>query len=607
MIVANNAPGAAPGMGGTNPAVVIPVLSISLPDGTALKASLAAGPVSARMYRLTATSLDSALDNTVIAHEWGHYFHHRLSDCGTTQCAALSEGWGDFLALHTMARAGDNLHGTYAAAAYAGRGLEPNSQYLGIRRVPYSVNFDHDPLTFRHISNAEPLPPGVVGGPNAEVHNAGEIWATALWEAYVALHDAARPGQTFDAVRRRMADHLVGGLLLAPRDATFTETRDAILAAAVAARPDNDAADPDDGGAGGADVLVLANAFARRGLGTCAVSAPRASTNFIGVVESFEVKPQIVVGDLRIVEDRSCDNDGFLDAGERGQVLVTVLNGGPVEMLDTTVSLSSALSGLAFPKGNSVTIARLAPFSQSQIAIDIALDSSFSGIGELQIDVTLTNAAACETTLTDSLTAYVNVDSVPASSSTDTVESPSTVWTTGGLPADIWSRVEVAPFEHAWVGIDFGGVSDTLLISPALEVGTGALVVTLSHRHSFELSDERYDGGVIEVSTDGGATWQDVTGLAVGANLGTLFTGSGNPLSGRLAFVGQNASWPARDALTLDFGTTYAGQTIRLRFRIGTDAGVGDYGWELDNLEFQGITNTPFASLVGDQTVCRLR
>jgi hypothetical protein len=44
-----------------------------------------------------------------------------------------------------------------------------------------------------------------------------------------------------------------------------------------------------------------------------------------------------------------------------------------------------------------------------------------------------------------------------------------------------------------------------------------------------------------------------------------------------------------------------------LRFRIGTDVFLGDEGWELDNLAFQGITNTPFPALVPETAVCRAR
>src|SRR5262249_9026317 len=49
-----------------------------------------------------------------------------------------------------------------------------------------------------------------------------------------------------------------------------------------------------------------------------------------------------------------------------------------------------------------------------------------------------------------------------------------------------------------------------------------------------------------------------------------------------------------------------AGQTVKLRFRIGTDSGSGDYGWGIDNIRFSGITHTPFRSLQNDQGVCRL-
>jgi hypothetical protein len=44
------------------------------------------------------------------------------------------------------------------------------------------------------VSDEEALPtthPIQFGGSNSEVHNAGEVWAEALWEAYVALDEEA--------------------------------------------------------------------------------------------------------------------------------------------------------------------------------------------------------------------------------------------------------------------------------------------------------------------------------------------------------------------------------------------------------------------------------
>ena len=112
-------------------------------------------------YRIT-------IDNHIVAHEWGHYLHHRLAECGNQQCGAMSEGWGDFTALHMISREGDNLDGTYAASVYASRAFG-DSAYYGIRRNPYSVDFSKNGLTFKHISDGVALPPGTLpGGPNSE-------------------------------------------------------------------------------------------------------------------------------------------------------------------------------------------------------------------------------------------------------------------------------------------------------------------------------------------------------------------------------------------------------------------------------------------------------
>ena len=66
-----------------------------------------------------------------------------------------------------------------------------------------------------------------------------------------------------DTARRLMSDYVVAGLLMTPTNATFTEARDAILAAASAFDAD--------------DMLVMAAAFAGRGLGSCAVSPTTSS------------------------------------------------------------------------------------------------------------------------------------------------------------------------------------------------------------------------------------------------------------------------------------------------------------------------------------------
>src|SRR5690606_26238100 len=128
------------------------------------------------------------------------------------------------------------------------------SAYFGIRRVPYSIDPTKNALSFRHIANGEALPvshPLKAAGPNAEVHNVGEVWAAMLWESYIALHQAYEGKESFAAIQRRMSDYVVAGMIMAPSEPTFTEQRDAILAAIAASDQD--------------DFLIVAEAFARRG------------------------------------------------------------------------------------------------------------------------------------------------------------------------------------------------------------------------------------------------------------------------------------------------------------------------------------------------------
>ena len=68
--------------------------------------------------------------------------------------------------------------------------------------------------------------------------------------------------------------------------------------------------------------------------------------------------------------------------------------------------------------------------------------------------------------------------------------------------------------------------------------------------------------------------------------------------------MGTSAGWPGFERVSLDLGQQLAGQTVRIRFRIGTDAATGAYGWELDDFDVQGLANAPFTFLDDDRTQC---
>ncbi|MBI5479011.1 MAG: M36 family metallopeptidase [Deltaproteobacteria bacterium] len=587
-------------------AVTIPVLSVSSSDGAAIKEALQQGAVTAHLTRVGGVDRDCALDNAVVAHEWGHYLHLRLADCGQAACGAMGEGWGDFLALHLALREGDDLDGTYAASGiYVGKGTETDSAYFGGRRAAYSVDFTKNAFTFRHIADGEPLPTTTplddLGYPNSEVHCAGEIWAQMLFEVYVALlKETQGPGatRTFDEARRTMSDYVVAGLKVTPADATYLETRDALLAVAGAASP--------------ADQMLIAAAFARRGAGSCAESPPRDSSDFVGVVESYEVKPNVVLGEPTLDDSlASCDGNGRLDAGERGRLQVEVTNASIEPLGAATLTVAAHDPAITFPAGPSVSVGPLAPFGSTTVDVEVALDLGLAAMKIVTLDATVAATEACHASVTRAAAFRVNYEERPAATATDDVEASSTVWTPNGDGAEeAWARPELEPGNHVWHGADLAHPSDSWLESPPLPVSaTGRFVVSFRHRYEFETADEDpgkvyYDGAVIEVSGDGGSTWEDVSTWADPGYGGIVTDVSGNPLADRLAYVERNAAWPDLEAVRLDLGTAFAGQTVALRFRIGTDPAAGGSGWDLDDIALQGIDGTPFALVAFRPTAC---
>ncbi len=579
---------------GGSAAANIPGVAIGMTDGLALLATLQLGPQSVTLQSAqTGPERDGDLDNTVVAHEWGHYLHHRLAICDSgRQCGGMSEGWGDFNALLMMLREGDNRDGTYAIAPYAVANGSAGASYFGLRRFPYSRDRSKNDLSFRHITAGVPLPtttPGGGGIASSAVHPVGEVWASMMWEALNVLVDE------HDVViaRRRMTDYMVAGLLLTPPEATFTEGRDAILAAANALDTD--------------DMLLMAAAFAGRGAGTCAVSPINTDTNNGGVVESGTVAAKLVVSRAAVAEDGiSCDQDGYLDPGESGTLRVTVANAGVLAAENVRVTATTSTANVRL--GSAVQVGSLTPFGSVDLVIPVTMSLTAPRNTTLNVTLSVQGTETCSREgISVVVQQLIGVDEVAASSRIDQVETIQTPWLRNGNGAtDLWGRAIEADRNHTWLGKNAGFPSDTQLTSPALLVSaTEPFVVNLSHAYNLEAAGATlFDGGVIEVSTDGGATFADVSTFGINPGYTGALTTGANPLAGRLAFSGASPGYPARQPLVLDFGTQLAGQSVLLRFRIGTDLNAAAVGWVIDNIDISGITNTPFPTLVSEPSTC---
>jgi MYXO-CTERM domain-containing protein len=615
--------------GGTAPTVTIPIVGLSMEDGAALKAQLAAGPVTAHMVNTEGTRYDGTIDNTVVAHEWGHYLHHRLEQCGLHMCAGMSEGWADFNALMMVVREGDNLDGpAYPLAQYASIGLEDNNEYFGIRRAPYSTDMKKNPLTLTDVRKSSKLPATAplapTGGPNTEIHNVGEVWAETMFEGYANLMAAAKkavPARSFDETKRRLANYIVAAMKATPVEASFTEQRDAIMATIWASGHKDDFAG-------------FATAFAKRGFGVGAVAPAgtdpvanafdpqnRTESSFDDVVENFDNKGNLTLLDVAVDDSvSSCDHDGVLDTNESGKVTVKVTNPGWLTLSKSKVTVTSTDPAITFDNKGVVDVPSLEPFGSATVSVTVHAGDGIKARSTLKAKVNLADPDSFKASADSDYATLFNYDDKAASSANDDVESSKPVWVVahGKTPHDAWAR-KGDTTNHVWHGADTASPSDESLVSPELKVSaTAPFTIGFSHTYKFEHGavpaadggagpEEYYDGAVLEISTDNGTTWEDIS-TYVDPGYAHALTGdpktSTNALAGRKAYAGDLAGYPTLTPVKLDLGTKLAGKSVKVRFRIGTDDASGAEGWDIDNLSFGGITNLPFSTIVDNAAIC---
>ncbi len=133
---------------------------------------------------------------------------------------------------------------------------------------------------------------------------------------------------------------------------------------------------------------------------------------------------------------------------------------------------------------------------------------------------------------------------------------------------------------QAFIATNVNSVSDKSLVSPDLLLPADAELL-FWHKHDFESGNSDYDGGVIEISVNGGSNWTDLgADITQNGYNGTLSTQYGNPLGGRSAFVDNLGTYTE---VIVDL-SAYSNQTVNLRWRMGTDSGVAAGDWTLDDI-----------------------
>jgi hypothetical protein len=101
-------------------------------------------------------------------------------------------------------------------------------------------------------------------------------------------------------------------------------------------------------------------------------------------------------------------------------------------------------------------------------------------------------------------------------------------------------------------------------------------IFTFRHNYAFE---NGFDGGVLEISIDGGAFQDAAVFILQGGYNGTISTCCGNPLAGRQAWTGSSGGFIPTSVILP------SNHTSALRWRMGSDNGGSGQGWRIDSLQ----------------------
>lgn len=168
-------------------------------------------------------------------------------------------------------------------------------------------------------------------------------------------------------------------------------------------------------------------------------------------------------------------------------------------------------------------------------------------------------------------------------------------WTSGtNLGDDTWTISSDNPNSGAqhWHVDDLPTPSDTFLTSPSMSIPTGLSNLTFRFFNYQDIEPPPppncWDGGMLEVSTNGGANFNEVVNgdLLTDPYDGPLQDVS-NPLQGRQAWCG--APQPYTDS-RVDISSLAGENDVVFRFRIGTDVAAGAPGWDIDDVKVVGCS-----------------
>lgn len=126
------------------------------------------------------------------------------------------------------------------------------------------------------------------------------------------------------------------------------------------------------------------------------------------------------------------------------------------------------------------------------------------------------------------------------------------------------------------------GITDSFLVTPEL-ILSGQYYLIFSHKYDFEADSSYYDGGQLQITTNGGNSWTDMNQfITSGGYNETISNSFASPIRGQLAWAGEQENFTT---VEVDL-TSFTNQTIQIRWRFvsGIDS-IAQLGWRIDDIK----------------------
>jgi len=128
-------------------------------------------------------------------------------------------------------------------------------------------------------------------------------------------------------------------------------------------------------------------------------------------------------------------------------------------------------------------------------------------------------------------------------------------------------------------------VTDSTLDTPSFNVTSASSKVTF---RNFYNTESTFDGGVLEISINGGAFADIIAAggsFVTGGYNATISTSFLSPIAGRQAWSGNSGAYITT---TANLPASANGQPVKLRFRMASDCSVSATGWNVDTISVTG-------------------